>query len=74
MSSAKLNCDIPIDRYSMIKEDGNPPKKGDIVELDQGFTGKDGLPMGLVFNIDSKGIDVYEAQVYETELEIIIND
>lgn len=74
MNRARLIFDIPTDRYSMIDKSGSPPKKDDIVQLDQGYTGKDGLPMGLVFFTDNKGIDVYEAQVYETELELIKND
>ncbi len=40
-----------------------------MVVLDQGFTGEDGLPMGLVyFPVVGEG-SLYEAEVYESELE-----
>ncbi|MFK8012694.1 MAG: hypothetical protein AB8B80_11670 [Marinicellaceae bacterium] len=68
---AKLKYDIPESRYLFLIENADPPKAGDIVELDQGYTGKDGLPMGSVYRVNQNGIDVYQAEVYDTELEII---
>jgi hypothetical protein len=71
---AELKNDIPADRFLMFIESGNPPKKGDVVELDQGYTGKDGLPMGTVYCVNEKGEDVYQAEVYDTELELITDE
>lgn len=46
----------------------NPPKNGDIVNLDQGFTSPDGKPMALVYCVGDGGSILYEAEVYEFEL------
>ncbi len=68
---AKLKNDIPKGRYLFFIENAESPKAGDIVELDQAYTGKDGLPMCSVYRENKNSIDVYQAEVYETELEII---
>ena len=37
--------------------------------LDQGFTGPDGLPMVLAYLLGQGNDSLYEAEVYESELE-----
>jgi len=65
---AELLNAIPSNRYRIIMENTEPPKKGDIVTLDQGFTDKEGNEMVLVYCIDENGTWLYEAEVYETEI------
>lgn len=66
---ARLLVEIPADRYRILSTVGRAPRVGDMVVLDQGFTGEDGLPMGLVyFPVVGEG-SLYEAEVYESELE-----
>ena len=65
---ASLLCDIPSDRYRVFGEQTTPPKKGDIVELDQAFTSEDGKPMCIAYGVDSWGKVLYEVDVYESEL------
>jgi hypothetical protein len=65
---AELLSAIPSNRYRIILENTQPPKKGDIVTLDQGFTDIDGKEMILVYCNDEKGTSRYEAEVYENEL------
>ena len=65
---AALLYDIPSNRYRVFDEQTTPPKKGDIVQLDQGYTGEDGKPMYLAYGVDSSGKFVYEVDVYESEL------
>lgn len=65
---ARLIVEVPADRFRIISPNGQAPRPGDVVELDQGFTGSDGLPMCLVYFPDPGGGDIYEAEVYESEL------
>ena len=65
---AELLNSIPSSRYRMMLENTEPPRQGDIVTLDQGFTNPEGQTMVLVYCIDEKGISRYEAEVYESEL------
>ena len=65
---AVLLIAIPSDRYRIIMENTQPPKKGDIVTLDQGFTDAEGNEMVLVYCIDENGTWLYEAEVYESEI------
>ena len=65
---ARLMVEVPADRFRIISPNGRAPRPGDVVELDQGFTSPDGLPMGLVYFLDPAGGDMYEAEVYESEL------
>jgi hypothetical protein len=46
---ARLLVEIPVERYRILSAAGRIPQAGDIVVLDQGFTGEDGLPMVLVY-------------------------
>lgn len=65
---AELLNSIPPSRYRSHLQNREPPKKGDVVTLDQGFTGLDGQAMALVYLIDASGSCIYEAEVYESEL------
>jgi hypothetical protein len=65
---AKLLVDLPADRYRLLSPSGRPPRAGDEVVLDQGFTSPDGLPMVLAYFPDLGGSSQYEAEVYESEL------
>ena len=69
---ARLLVDVPADRFRIISPNGRAPRSGDMVELDQGFTGPDGLPMGLVHFPDPGGGCMYEAEVYDFELGELI--
>ncbi len=65
---AELLKSIPPNRYRSHLLNSEPPKKGDVVTLDQGFTGLDGKAMALVYLIDARGNYIYEADVYDSEL------
>jgi len=65
---AKLLAELPSDRYRVL-QGGRAPRIGDVLVLDQGFTGEDGSPMVLAY-VPRVGSDcLYEAEVYESELE-----
>ncbi len=66
---AKLLVELPVARYRISSRKGRVPKIGDIVVLDQGFTGPDGMPMVVVQCRQQDGETLYEAEVYESELE-----
>jgi hypothetical protein len=65
---AKLLVELPTTRYRFLSPEGRVPRIGDVVVLDQGFTGSDGLPMVLAY-FPGVGDSVYEAEIYEFELE-----
>ena len=65
---AQLLVELPARRYRILSPGGRAPQIGDEVELDQGFTSSDGRPMGLVYLSGPDGEDLYEAEVYDTEL------
>lgn len=66
---ARLLVEIPAERYRLLTAAGRAPQIGDMVVLDQGFTGEDGLPMVLAY-FPAVGSDcLYEVEVYESELE-----
>ncbi len=66
--SARLLVEIPVERYRIISAEGRAPRVGDVVVLDQGFTGEDGLPMVLAYFPAIGDDSLYEAEVYESEL------
>lgn len=69
---ARLLTDMPAERYGILSASGRAPKIGDIVALDQGFAADDGLPMVLA-HFPSIGADsLYEARLYESELEELL--
>jgi len=65
---ARLTADVPADRFRVFLPKGRAPRVGDVVDLDQEFTGPDGLAMVLIYFRDPAVGDLYEAEVYESEL------
>lgn len=65
---AKLLVELPANRYRLLSPAGRAPRIGDIVVLDQGFTGADGLPMVVAYFQTLAGC-LYEAEIHESELE-----
>ena len=65
---ATLLVDLPADRYRLLSPSGRPPRAGDEVVLDHGFTSPDGLPMVLAYFPALDEPKHYEADVYESEL------
>jgi hypothetical protein len=66
---ARLLVEIPVERYRILSSVGRNPQAGDIVVLDQGFTSEYGLPMVLVYFPAIGNSCLYQAEVYESELE-----
>jgi hypothetical protein len=65
---ARLLVELPAKRYRILSPEGRLPRSGDLVAIDQGFTGPDGLPMVLAY-FPGFGDSLYEAEIYESELE-----
>jgi hypothetical protein len=51
--------------------DGSQAKIGDIVELDQGFTGPNGEPMGMVVCRNADGSIRWVGDVLDSEIEVL---
>lgn len=66
---AQLLVELPAERYRFLSPIGRVPRVGDVLALDQGFTGPDGLPMVLAYFPGLGNVSLYEAEVYESELE-----
>jgi hypothetical protein len=66
---ARLLVELPAKRYRILSQEGRVPRIGDMVVLDQGFTGPDGLSMVLAYFPELGGGSLYEAEVFESELE-----
>ncbi len=66
---AKLLVELPAERYRFLSPVGRVPRVGDVLALDQGFTGPDGLPMVLAYFPGFGNDSLYVAEVYESELE-----
>lgn len=66
---ARLLVEIPAERYRILSAAGRAPRIGDMVALDQGFTGEGGLPMVLAHFPAIGNDSLYEVEVYESELE-----
>ena len=73
-SQARLLRAIPADRCRLGPGASALPEAGDIVKLDQGFTGPNGKPMGLVYGVDDAGNHLFEAEVYDSEIEPLPDD
>lgn len=71
MPKARLLVAIPADRTDDLCGSGRLPQAGDIVLLDQGFTFPDGQSGGLVRCVGNDARVRYEAEVYDTEIEVI---
>ena len=65
----RLLVALPAERYKILSPRGRAPCVGDMLVLDQAFTGPDGLPMVLAYFPGLDDDDMYEAEVYESELE-----
>jgi len=69
---ARVIRDIPASRIDPAQWDGTSlPRIGDIVELDQAFTGDDGEPMVMAYCHDADGRLLWYADLYEAELELV---
>jgi len=66
---AKLLAELPPERYRLLTPVCRKPQVGDVLILDQGFTSSDGLPMVLAYFPALGDESLYEAEVYESELE-----
>jgi len=73
-SRGRLLHEIPPERYRLAHGDSARPKAGDIVGLDQGFTGEDGKPMTLVYGFESSGEEAYEAELYNSDFELAAHE
>lgn len=71
---AHLIASLPPDRYKISQDGGRAPSVGDVVQLDQGYTGEDGNPMVLVYGLSEDGHRLYEAEIYESEIGPNIGD
>lgn len=67
--SAKLLVELPVERYRCLSPAGRIPRVGDVLVLDQGFADPSGLPMVLAYFPAVGSDSLYEAEVYESELE-----
>jgi hypothetical protein len=73
MRKARLLVPIPLERV-LDGGDGTIPNPGDIVVLDQGFMFPDGKSGGMVYYETDDGQIKYEAEVYDTELEVVSDE
>ena len=69
-STGRILREIPRERYRSLDGGTATPQIGDIVGLDQGFTGEDGKPMTLVYGFSSSG--EYEAKLYNSDFEMLV--
>jgi hypothetical protein len=68
---ARLLANIPAARVEKTVGDGSAPNVGDIVELDQGFTGLDGEPMGMVVCYNADRSIRWAGDVLDSEIEVL---
>jgi hypothetical protein len=69
---ARIKSIIPLNRVDLTSGDRvSVPAIGDIVELDQGFTGPNSQPMGIVHCRDAAGTIRWVADVMDSELELL---
>ena len=66
---ARLLVELPAERYRFLSSARRLPRVGDILILDQGFVSPDGRPMVLAYFPGFGDDSLYEAEVYESELE-----
>ncbi len=71
---AHLIVSLPPNRYRVSQNGGRAPRVGDVVQLDQGYTGEDGKPMVLAYGLSADGYWLYEAEIYESEIGPDIGD
>jgi len=71
MNDVRIIKSIPKRRLRLIRGDASkPPVVGDLGETDQGYAGPWG-PMVLVYFVSADGNTEWEAEAYESELELI---
>ncbi|MEO1543371.1 MAG: hypothetical protein AAFR75_05045 [Pseudomonadota bacterium] len=68
MIRARLLVELPSARFRVKASQGRTPIVGDVIQLDQGFTSADGVPMVLGYCTTDSGELLYEAEIYESEL------
>ncbi|QDE38424.1 hypothetical protein FIV34_04015 [Luteibacter pinisoli] len=69
---ARLIAEIPVERVDFASGEGAAwPVIGDIVELDQGFTGPNGQPMGMVVCFNDDRSVRWAADVLDSEIELL---
>jgi len=66
---ARLRKELPLERYRFLSPARRVPCVGDVLFLDQGFTAPDGLPMVVAYFPGPGDGSLYEAEIYESELE-----
>lgn len=66
---ARLLMGIPLKRVDYMADPDSQPKAGDIVELDQGYTGANGEAMGIVVCRNDDGSVRWAGDVMDTEVE-----
>ena len=70
--NARLVKIIPRRRLTFISGDvEKSPSVGDLGETDHCFTGSWGRPMVLVYFVSADGSTEWEAEAYESELELL---
>jgi hypothetical protein len=68
---ARLLVNIPSERVEKAVGDGSEPHVGDIVELDQGFTGPEEESMGMVVCYNADRRIRWAGDVLESEIEVL---
>ncbi len=68
---AQLLTGIPAERVEYAADCDSYPKAGDIVELDQGFTGPHGESMGMVVCRNADGGIKWTGDVMDSEIELL---
>jgi len=67
----RLFAEVPTGRFRVIAPYNRAPEIGDIVQLDQGFSDPNGQNMTLVYCVSSDGSFIYEAEIYDSEFELV---
>lgn len=68
---ARLLTTIPSRRVDYMADPDSQPKAGDIVELDQGYTGPNGEAMGIVVCRNENGSIRWSGDVMAAEIELL---
>ncbi|GLQ98177.1 hypothetical protein GCM10007863_25970 [Dyella mobilis] len=68
---ARLLVNIPPERVDEAAGNGPSAKAGDIIELDHGYTGPNGEPMGMVVCRNADGSIRWAGDVFDSEIEAL---
>lgn len=72
LAKARVIAEIPMDRVDFASgDDAARPAIGDIVELDHGFMGLNGEPMGIVICFNEDRSVRWAADVMDSEIEVL---